>query len=352
MSGCFTQRGMPALFPPAFRARAALRAGAAMVLELPCAYAVRDAENFALGGVAILDRLRFVTHLSFGAETPDIQALHTAAQILENPGDVFGDALQASLAEGKPYAAAQAAGLAASLNIGNASAFVSKPNNILGICYLRALQRLQSPIIPLPVERNGDYHSAELARAAFPSASAVRRAFLRGDVQAAETACGYALENADAHRPDALDGVLLSEIRSMTHSEIRALPDCSEGLENRLYKSAKAATSRAGLLDLLKTRRYTRARLSRLLTHAMLGMSAELLERHAQPPYVRLLGFRREYEQALALFNGAEIPVIAKASDGDQTNPLYRLDERAYDLWALGAKLPAGLMYRQQIVIE
>ena len=47
MSGCFTQRGMPALFSPAFRARAALTAGADLVMELPCAFAVRDAENFA-----------------------------------------------------------------------------------------------------------------------------------------------------------------------------------------------------------------------------------------------------------------------------------------------------------------
>ena len=36
MSGPFTQRGMPALHAPAVRARAALQAGADLVLELPC----------------------------------------------------------------------------------------------------------------------------------------------------------------------------------------------------------------------------------------------------------------------------------------------------------------------------
>ena len=68
MSGPFTQRGMPALHSPADRARAALEGGCDLVLELPCAFSVRDAEHFALGGVSILTRLGFVTHLSFGAE--------------------------------------------------------------------------------------------------------------------------------------------------------------------------------------------------------------------------------------------------------------------------------------------
>lgn len=352
MSGSFTQRGMPALFPPAARAQAALRAGAAIVLELPCAFAVRDAENFAFGAVNILHRMKFVTRLSFGAETADIQALYTAAHILEEEDGAFREAMQAALAEGKPFAAAQSAGLSAAMALKDAEALISKPNNILGICYLRALMRLQSGILPMPVQRMGDYHSAELSKASYPSASAVRKAYLAGELAASEAACGYSLRDLQAHRPDALDSVLLNTLRSLSSGELRKLPDCSEGLENRLYKYAAKATSRAELLELLKTRRYTRARLSRLLTHAMLGMGAELLEKHAQPSYVRLLGFRREYEQALALFNGADIPVIAKASDGDQGDPLYRLDERAYDLWALGARLPAGLLFRQQIVIE
>ena len=79
MSGCFTQRGSAALFAPAFRARAALDAGASLVLELPCAFALREAENFALGGIALLDRLGFVTHVSFGCEDDDLPFLQTAA---------------------------------------------------------------------------------------------------------------------------------------------------------------------------------------------------------------------------------------------------------------------------------
>ena len=173
MSGCFTQRGMPALFSPAFRAEAALRAGAAMVLELPCAFSVRDAENFALGGVHILNRLQGVSHISFGTENPDIEPLQLAARRLESPDAAFQDALATSLAAGSPFAAAQADALAASIADKDIAAIVAKPNNILAICYLRALNRLQSTITPLPIQRNSDYHSQSLAKASYPSASGV-----------------------------------------------------------------------------------------------------------------------------------------------------------------------------------
>ena len=351
MSGCFTQRGMPALFSPAFRAEAALRAGADMVLELPAAFAVRDAENFALGGVSIFDNLPFVTHLSFGTENPNLDALQKAALVLETQDDAFQTALRHSLAQGKPFAAAQADGVNAAFGEPGAAFFLEKPNNILAICYLRALRRLQSGIIPLPVRREGDFHSASLTSGGFPSASAVRKAYLGGRITDAETACGYPLQCRDAHRPEALDAVLLETLRSQPAEALRQLPDCSEGLENRLKKCAANATSRAELLELMKTRRYTHTRLNRLLTHAMLGLKAELLKQNPTPPSVRLLGFRRAYERDMAQLKDARIPVIAKASDADQNNPLHRLDERAYDLWALGAKLPAGLLYRQQIVI-
>ena len=371
MSGCFTQRGMPALFPPAMRAKAALEAGADLVLELPCAFAVREAENFALGGISILHGLGFVTHLSFGCETEDPRLLQAAAAVLEHPDAAFSAALRAALAKGKSFAAAQADAIAAELSgtdsdqsagvaetgfpLGMDGASLShalaSPNNILGICYLRALVRLQSPILPLPVKRVGEYHADSLHAAGYPSASATRKAYLAGDMAAAQAACGYSLTDAEHHRPEALDAVLLYRLRSMDATSLRALPDCSEGLENRLFKFAREAGSRGELLSLLKTRRYAYARLNRLVTHALLEVTASLLDNHPLPGYARLLGFRRESRDMLAALNQSRVPIISKAADGDVANPLYRLDARAYDLWALGAGLPAGLMYRQPVVV-
>jgi predicted nucleotidyltransferase len=358
MSGCFTQRGMPALFSPAFRAQAALRAGADAVLELPCAFAVREAENFALGGVSLLNALGFITHLSFGLEANAQPQLQAAAALLEAPDIIFTLALHASLAKGMPFVKAQADATAAALAVrGDAGAspdtikrLLSQPNNILGVCYLRALMRLHSPIEPLPVIREGGYHEKTLDADGYPSASAVRGAFLAGDLSAAENACGYPLADEPCHRPDALDAALLYQLRRMGAAELRTLPDCSEGLEGRVQKAAHLAVSRTDLLSRLKTRRYAYARLNRLATHALLGVTADLLNAHPVPEYTRLLGFREDSRDILTGFKQSRIPVIAKAADGDAHNPLFALDERAYDLWALGAGLPAGMMYRNKMI--
>ena len=376
MSGPFTQRGMPALFSPAFRAEAALQAGADVVLELPCAFAVRDAEHFALGGVSILSQLGFVTHLSYGVEKECID-LQAAARLMEAPADAYTAVLRAELDKGVSFAAAQGTALAACLGSGavlpgDKAAFApanppamdplardlwQKPNLILALCYHRAMLRLNSPLQPLAVKRLGGYHDADLPgaeHAAYPSATAVRRAYLSGDVSAANSACGYALPKAEDSqpvcRPDALDSVLLYRLRTMSTDQLRQLPLCSEGLEHRLAAAVHQATNRENLLDALKTKRYARARLSRLCTHGLLGITQALLDAHPLPEYVRLLGFRKESAHLLSAFRSSGIPVIAKAADGDWQNPLYALDNAAYDLWALGAGIPAGLMMRSQVV--
>ena len=348
MSGCFTQRGMPAVHQPRLRAEAALRAGADMVMELPCAYAVRDAEHFALGGVEILTRLGFVTHISFGCENNELAALQDAAALLESPTAAFADALHEELDKGVSFAAAQGAALGRML--GNPERW-SRPNNILGLCYLRSLIRLKSPIIPLPVLREGDFHAADLSKNAWPSASAVRRALFSGNADDADAACGYPVSAQHACRPEALDLLLLHKLRSASKEELSLLPDCTEGLENRLKACAEQACSREELLALLKTRRYAHARLSRLCTHALLGMTAPLLAEMKHPAYVRLLGLRRDAGDLTALLKTSRISVIAKSADADRSDPFWQLDHTAYELWTLAAGQPSGLLLRQGIAV-
>lgn len=346
MSGCFTQRGTPAVHTPRFRAEAALKAGADLVLELPCAFAVRDAEHFALGGLEIFSKLGFVTHLSFGMEDDDFSMLQSAALLLESPTPAFESALHAALAEGLSFAAAQGSALGACLGHGERW---SRPNNILALCYLRAIRRLNSHLVPLPVQREGDYHAMELDANPWPSASAVRHALLAGEHQAANEACGYDLPLSPICRPDALDQLLIYQLRCASTDQLAQLPDCTEGLENRLKSCAGKALSREELISLLKTRRYAHARLSRLCTHALLGITARLLKENGHPAYVRLLGLRREAAEITPLLRQSKLPVIAKAADGDLNDPLFQLDMRAYELWALGAGLPSGFLFRQGV---
>ena len=75
MSGNFLQRGEPAMVNKWERSRMAVINGADLVLELPFAFACNHSGMFARGAVEILNGLGLVTHLSFGAEEPDLTVL-------------------------------------------------------------------------------------------------------------------------------------------------------------------------------------------------------------------------------------------------------------------------------------
>lgn len=349
MSGCFTQRGSPALFSTSTRAAAALENGADLVLELPTAFAVRDAEHFALGGVSILERLGFVDYLSFGTED-ELSVLKPAAELLEEPDEAFQSRLRSYLAAGLSHAASQ--GKTLEERFPEAKEAFHRPNNILALCYLRALRRLGSAMQPLPIRRKGDYHADTLSIGEFPSAKAVRASILAEDWTAAKAACGYELPRSPICPPTALDQALLFQLRNMTPEELRGYACCTEGLENRLLFATKETTSRKALLERVKTRRYSLTRLNRLLTQTMLFMDNALLQAYPEPAFVRLLGFRRNQKELLSQLKRSRIPVVSKAADADRAHPLFQLEERAYDLWALGAGLPACQLFRTQVVIR
>ncbi|MCI5846998.1 MAG: nucleotidyltransferase family protein [Clostridiales bacterium] len=341
MSGCFTQRGMPAMLGPRFRAQAALNAGADLVLELPCACAVRDGEHFALGGVEMLTRLGFVTHLCFGAED-GLLTLLPAADLLEEPTEAFQQALRKQLDAGCSFAAAQGRALEQCLGGGA----WQKPNNILALCYLRAIRRLHSPLVPYAVDRKSDYHGDVLRPDQWPSATAVRAAFWQGRYGQANAACGYVLPTGPVCAPDALDRLLLYKLRMADVQALALLPDCSEGLEYRLRDCAMAASSREDLLDRLKTRRYARARLSRLCCHALLDITRDFLQNDTAIRQVRLLGLRPG-SRVTGLMKQSGIPILARPRE----DAVQALEKRAYDVWALGAGLPGGLWYTQGVAV-
>ncbi len=353
MSGPFVQRGEAALLPPNVRAAMALSAGADLVLELPTAFAVRDAEHFALGGVSVLSRLGMVDTLCFGCEAADIAPLEAAAHLAEREPERLSEAMRPLLAVGKSCSAAQGQALS-QLTQSDPSVF-SAPNNLLALCYLRAILRLDARLEPLPIHREGDYHAVD-ADVTQPSATALRTLLLRGESVApyVPAATLPVLESAVREgllcRPDALDQALLYRLRSLSREELSTLPDCTEGLHNRLYACCRTQTARLALLSALKTKRYAYSRLSRLLAHALLGVSADDLRHLPLPPYARLLGMTKRGAALLSQVDQSRLPLIAKPAQASAFPLCAAIDQRAYDLWSLGAGQPAGRWHTQQVV--
>ena len=136
MSGCFTQRGEFAAVNKFARAEMAVRNGADLVLPTP--WAVSGAERFARGGVELLKKTGLVTHLAFGSECGDLEALQRVEACLS--GESFQETLRRRLEGGETFARCRQAAVEELLDPRDA-ALLSQPNNILAIEYLKALRR-------------------------------------------------------------------------------------------------------------------------------------------------------------------------------------------------------------------
>ena len=356
MSTAFTQRGDAALLSPADRSRMALSAGADAVFALPAMWAVRDAEHFALGGVALLHGLG-CDAISFGTETIDFALLQQAAQLLEQPGAAFSADVQSRMNSGVPHPAAVSAAMEA--RHPGCGALLESPNSTLAVCYLRAMLWLGANMDVVPVQRVGGYHDSSLD-APLPSATALRGAILRGDWASVRTAMPeeayvllrHAAEEGRIHRPGALDAALLYRLRTMSPADFAALPDVSEGIENRIAAAAQNACTREALLQAAKTRRYPYARLSRLATHALLGFTGDMLAASLLPDAALLLGFRRDKRELFTHFKEhGSLPILSKAADADRAAPWFQAEMRAHDIWALGAGQAAGLLLTQGVSV-
>ena len=324
MSGHVTQRGEIALFDKWNRAASAVASGIDLVFELPAVFAARSAQHFATGGVRLLAALGIADHLSFGAETADLSLLANAAAGLSNPEVVNN--LKHSLGEGKTYAAAMAAALSScGHTFGD---FITSPNNILGVEYLRAVHKYAPELKPLPVCRMGrDYHASGIC-GRISSATAIRRQLLSSTSIDPVTASsmpstavailsGMLAEGSAPADSTRMDAHILAILRRMNNQELRLLPECSEGLENRLIKSATLSGTVRALLEHLKSKRYPYSRLQRIIAHVLLGTTKSQLEEfdRSGPLYARLLAFNKKGRAVLrSLSHHATIPIINKTT--------------------------------------
>ncbi|MCR5320929.1 MAG: nucleotidyltransferase family protein, partial [Lachnospiraceae bacterium] len=185
MSGNYVQRGLPAFLEKDFRVKAALNAGADMVIELPIPFATASAEYFAAAGVSILHQLGFVTHLAFGSEEGHIRELLKVSRLLESEEtEEYKSLLKELLASGMVYAKAREEALKIITNT-DLHSILSKPNNALGLSYLKAIHDQQSGITPVTVKRIGkDYDDTTLSRTGFSSASGIRAQIAKGKIDA------------------------------------------------------------------------------------------------------------------------------------------------------------------------
>lgn len=283
MSGNYVQRGSPAIIDKSLRAKAAIAAGADLVVELPIPTALSSAEGFATGGVRVLSPL--CDTLCFGAETAEAARLMATAQALLS--DDFPPLLRQHSDTGLSFPAARQAAL--EQLTGDAS-LLRQPNDILAVEYCKAILSRNLAMDIFPIHRAGSYH-AEIADGENPSATAVRNLMLlrqnwKHCIPRQALPC---FEDAPLHTLDAGERAILAKLRTMTDGEFEALPYGSEGLWRKFLHASRREATLESILEATKSKRYTRSRLQRMVLCAFLGITQRDLE--AEVPYCRVLAF-------------------------------------------------------------
>lgn len=342
MSGSFTQRGEVAVCDKFVRAKSALENGADLVLELPVVFSLSGAEGFAKAGVAIASAFDCTNHLAFGSESGDCELLKKSANA------VCDERVQALVRDGMKNGGYYPRELESAVKTvfgDEVSSVLCKPNNILAVEYIKALS--STSVEPFSVARTGVAHDSRIAGEGFASASHIREMLRNG-------------ENAKKYAPyvpdeitfsENLDRPLLYRLRTMTREEISKLPDVGEGLENRIADAAMQCSTSAEIADFVKTKRYTHARIRRILSCALLGIE----KAHTQIPieYVRVLGFTKDGAE---LLKDCRLNVVTSAiaglKIGGSTKALLEKDISAYNISALAYRVPkkGGLDFTTQIV--
>lgn len=345
MSGNFVQRGECAIVDKWKRAEAALRCGADLVIELPLPFAVSTAEKFAAGGISLLNGLNCIDRLTFGSETGDIDLIVKTAEYLLS--EKFKADIRPEIDGGTPFASARSR--AAALNLGCAE-ILNNSNDILGVEYVKALIQSNSSIKSEAIKRHAIGHDKG-SSGDFASASEVRRILRSGgdpwrfmpEAAAEILKSGYnpaILAN--------LERAVLYKLRTMSAGDIRKLPDISEGIEYRIKAAAGNAGSIEELYSMIKSKRYSHARIRRIVLSALLGIRSAHSEKM---PYIRILGMN---ENGRDIIGRALLPVIGGYGDAKKfgVTELYELEAAATDIYGLMTECvtPAGMEYKKKLI--
>ncbi len=306
MSGSFTQRGEVALTDKYSRAKTALENGVDLVIELPCVYAVSNAQRFAYGGVRIAKSFDCVNHLAFGCECGRVEDLNSAVSASQDPR--VNKIVASKMNEGDYYP--RALQLAVKEVFGDkVSDVFSSPNNILAIEYLKNLS--DTNITPLAIKRKSVAHDSVKTCGKFASASFVRNALRSG--KSAEKYLPSVPSKITY--PENLERITLYKLRTMSADDFRLLPDVKEGLENRIAYAVKNYNSVEEIISYVKTKRYTHARLRRIITCALLGITEKLQTTPIE--YARVLGFTNV---GASLLKSCRLEVISSVARVDKSS--------------------------------
>ena len=283
MSGNFVQRGEPAIVDKWTRAQMALENGADLVVELPFLVSVQAADFFGQGAVAILARLGMDT-LAFGTEEvldyQQIANLYTErGQEMELFMENLPDSLsypQKTQAMWKEFADLDFSG--------------DTPNHVLALAYAKAVAGRKIKLHPIQRQGAG-YHSVD-KDVDFASATALRQH--QNDQNFLERFMPSIALFENASKVNWEDYYPLLRYQILSNPDLTTIYQVNQEMAVRIKDTIKTAQTVDELVEIVATKRYTKARVRRLLTYILVQA-----RENALPEGIHVLGFTEKGRQHL-----------------------------------------------------
>lgn len=290
MSGNFLQRGEPAILDKWARANAALANGIDLVIELPIEWSVQSADYFARGAVRLLQKIG-CDYLCFGTEGEQLFDYQVFGSFVQENQKRIDQAFLQLVDQTMSYPQKMTEvfnRLYPEMNLD-----FSSPNHILGLSYAKENACYDRPMQLVPIARkNAGYHDQELPEQQIASATAIRKALSEKraidhyvPIETAKIFQSVSMQTWETYWP-----LLRYRLLSSETEELQTIYQMTEGIEARLIKAAKEATTFADFIDLVKTKRYTWTRLQRLACYTLLNVKTEEIKRQQAHLYLNILG--------------------------------------------------------------
>ncbi|MDQ0198481.1 nucleotidyltransferase [Neobacillus ginsengisoli] len=350
MSGNFLQRGEPALVSKWHRTRMALLGGVDIVFELPYRFATQKAETFANGSVSILDAAG-CEFLCFGSESGDLTSFLRTIEYLEKNQVSYNVNIKSIMNTGVSYPKALSLSfqqLADSENYLD----LSKPNNILGFQYIKAIKHQKSSVRPITVQRkNANYHDEHFTSETIASATSIRKALFSTEngkesigqfipESTYQLLKAYFNDYGVFHQWENYWKLLQFRLLQTSPEELRNIYEIEEGLENRFLAAALVSNNFKEFMEKIKTKRYTWTRLQRTCVHLLTNTKkAEMVSDTEKATYLRLLGMTKNGKEYLNKMKSQfSLPLISKLSACKQKDILP--DIKASRIYSLAVPNP------------
>lgn len=297
MSGHFTQRGEPTIIDKWQRTQLAIDAGIDLVIELPFVFGCESQDYFSKGAISILKAIGCDV-IVFGAESYTKEGLETLVQ--ESQSDDYKQRLKTYLSQGYSYP--KSCSMAFNTNP------IKNPNDLLGFAYIKEIQRQQAPIDYFIIKRDNNYHDFNLKTS---SATSIRKAMLEGKAIHAYSPTTFTghLHHIEDYYPYLTQKLLLEDI-----TRFKSLHLITEGIEYRLRKYILEASTMDEFLQSVCTKRYSRPRILRVITHLLLDDESGPRDT-MEVCYIRILGYSKNGQAFLnQLKKTCPLPIVTQLS--------------------------------------